>query len=111
MHKGNPTTIMHKGNPTNINAVIVFDEKGLKEVVPDEFAASPGQIVQWEVIPNKKVKLNFNGDSPFKKDVLVSDPDGIITDKVERTATGVYPYSVIDVVGNVAIDPRIQVKP
>ncbi len=101
---------MHKVNPTNINAVVVFDEKGLKEVVPDEFAVAPGEIVQWEVIPNKKVKLDFKGDSPFKKD-MESDPAGIITGKIERTATGVYPYSVIDAAGKVTIDPRIQVKP
>jgi len=96
-------------NPTDINAVIAFEGKNLKEVVPDEFAVSPGATVQWDVIPNETVKVVFKDESPCKNGPTLG-ANGKITATIKRSAIGVYPYSVIDVAGNV-IDPRIQVKP
>jgi len=99
-----------KQNPTNINAIIVFDAKDLKEIVPDTLEVARGQIVEWEVVPEETAKLFFKDESPFEWSSTTS-VDGKITGKIRRDATGVYEYSVSDVAGNITIDPRIQVKP
>jgi len=99
-----------KRNPTNVNAVIVFDGKDIKQIVPDEFEVAPGQTVEWEVAPNDTAILAFKEESPFKWSSQTSS-GGKITGTIKRNAIGVYKYSVSDAAGKITIDPRIHVRP
>jgi plastocyanin len=96
-------------NPTDLHAVIVFEEGEVKMVVPDEIWASPGQSVQWIVVPPNNAKVIFDiEDTPIDWE---SDPrdQSRIKGRVRREARGEYKYSVSDGAGN-TIDPRLRVK-
>jgi len=96
-------------NQTDIHAAIIFEDGELKMVVPDTILASPGQSVQWIVVPQNNAKISFQiGDSPFDWESNPSD-HARITGKVRRDAIGEYKYSVSDGKGNV-IDPRLQIR-
>jgi plastocyanin len=99
----------NKNNPTGLNAVIVFEGKKLKAIVPDEIEVVPGQEVEWVVTSEEAAKMEFHPDSPFLW--LKQDSEkGRIKGTIQRNAIGVYKYSVSDAAGNDTIDPRIRIK-
>ncbi len=96
-------------NPTDSDALIVFENKKLKVVLPDEIVAVPGQQLEWEITLNEAATVSFDGDSPFKWQKQPSS-HGRIKGTIERDAVGIYKYSVTDAAGDTTIDPRIRVK-
>jgi hypothetical protein len=97
-------------NPTDITAVIVFDENGLKMVVPDPIKVPSGRTVKWVVVPPSNKAEVFFGENESPFDWGSQSDDSIITGTIQRDAKGEYKYSVRDGKGNI-MDPRIQIKP
>jgi hypothetical protein len=96
-------------NQKGIHAVIVFEDGELKMVVPEDIPASPGQSVQWIVVPPNKAEVIFDiGDSPLEWESNPSDHSRI-TGTVKRDARGDYNYAVSDGKGN-TIDPRLRIR-
>ena len=98
-----------KKNPTDTNAAIIFENKKLKAVFPDELVVLPGQEVEWEITLPEDVMVVFDSGSPFKWSKQ-SSSSGRIKGTIKREAIGIYKYSVTDIAGAITIDPRIRVK-
>jgi len=101
-------------NPKTGNAAIVFFDKNLNRIIPDQFDVylSEGTSVEWVIIPPNAVTVDFKGDSPFEWDFMKSTKDhkkitGTVQDGKVRKKP--YKYVVTDRQGN-TIDPRIRVK-
>ena len=99
----------HIPNPTDSDALIVFENKKLKIVLPDEIVAAPGQRLEWEITLKDVATVSFNSGSPFDWKKRTST-NGRIKGTIERDAVGIYKYSVTDAAGNITIDPRIRIK-
>jgi plastocyanin len=98
-----------KKNPTDANAAIIFENKKLKVVFPDELVVVPGEKVEWEITLPEDVTVVFDPDSPFDWSKQ-SSSSGRIKGRIKREAIGIYKYSVTDIAGEITIDPRIRVK-
>ena len=96
-------------NQRDIHAAIIFEDGEVTMVVPDEIWASPGDLVQWIVVPPNMAEVIFDvANCPID---WKSDPRGNMRIKgtVRPDAEGEYKYSVSDGKGNV-VDPRLQIK-
>jgi hypothetical protein len=101
-----------KPNPTNKHAVILFDDKNVDRIIPDEFEASEGTIVEWVIQNPNETRIYFEDDSPFDwKSKMSTGEHKKITGTVKANTKRKKPYKyfVSDGQGN-TIDPRLRIK-
>jgi hypothetical protein len=101
-----------KPNPKDKHAVILFSDKNVERVIPDEFVAYEGEIVEWIIRDPNQTRIAFEGDSPLEwKSRMSTGRHKKITGTVQPHANRKtpYKYTVSDVQGN-EIDPHIEVR-
>jgi len=101
-----------KPNPTDKQAVIVFDDKNLDRIIPDEFEVREGTIVEWIIRSPNETRVDFRGDTPLEWDSQMSmgvheKITGTIQPNTKRKEP--YKYFVSDRQGN-TVDPRVKVR-
>ncbi len=101
-----------KTNPTDKHAVILFSDKNLERIIPDEFVAHEGEIVEWIIRDPNQTRIVFEGDSPLEWSSKMSTGlhkkiTGTVQPYTNRKTP--YKYTVVDGQGN-SLDPRVQIK-
>jgi hypothetical protein len=101
-----------KPNPIDKHAVILFVDKNLDRIIPDEFEAKEGTVVEWVIRSPNATRIDFKDDSPLEWSYQMSDGDhekitGTVQKDTKRRKP--YKYFVSDGQGN-TIDPRLRIK-
>lgn len=101
----------NKPNPMDKHAVILFVDKNLDRIIPDEFVAHEGEIVEWVIRDPNETRIAFQGDSPLEWISRMSKGDhtkitGTVQPYTNRKTP--YKYTVSDGQGN-EIDPHVVI--